>query len=82
MMTPKKSLQEIQLDLQSGDYSMSELVDSYLQYAKKHESLNIYIELYEEEVKKRIDQGRIIFGKTGKAGPIQRIFLKEKMTKK
>jgi aspartyl-tRNA(Asn)/glutamyl-tRNA(Gln) amidotransferase subunit A len=59
MMTPKKSLQEIQLDLQSGDYSMSELVDSYLQYAKKHESLNIYIELYEEEVKKqanRIDQ--------------------------
>ncbi len=59
MMTPKKSLQEIQLDLRSGDYSMSELVDSYLQCAKKYESLNIYIELYEEEVKKqanRIDQ--------------------------
>ena len=35
----------------------------------------------EEEVKKRIDEGRIIFGKTGKAGPIQRIFLEEKLEK-
>lgn len=32
----------------------------------------------EMEVKKRIEDGRIIFGKTGKAGPIQKKFLSER----
>ncbi|MFZ3046330.1 MAG: site-specific DNA-methyltransferase, partial [Desulfatirhabdiaceae bacterium] len=32
----------------------------------------------EEEVKKRIADGRIIFGKSGRARPVQRVFLKNK----
>ncbi len=34
------------------------------------------------EVKKRIEDGRIIFGKTGKAGPIQKKFLNERESKR
>lgn len=52
MITPKKNLLEIQSDLELGDYSVSDLVTSYLELAKEHESLNIYIELYEESAKK------------------------------
>lgn len=33
----------------------------------------------EAEVTKRIAEGRIIFGKSGNAGPVQKIFLKEKL---
>jgi len=36
----------------------------------------------EAEVKNRIADGRIIFGKTGKSGPIQKSFLKDKQTKR
>ncbi|MFT4533080.1 MAG: aspartyl-tRNA(Asn)/glutamyl-tRNA(Gln) amidotransferase subunit A [Saprospiraceae bacterium] len=51
MIIPVKNLREIQSDLQSGKYSMSKLVASYLEQAKQHEALNIYIEIYEAEVK-------------------------------
>jgi len=56
MITPKKNLLEIQSDLTNGAYSMSDLVDSYLETAKQHEALNIYVELYEESVKKEADR--------------------------
>ncbi|MDD5462588.1 MAG: site-specific DNA-methyltransferase [Methylococcales bacterium] len=36
----------------------------------------------EKEVENRIKDGRIIFGKTGKAGPVQKVFLKEKKLRK
>ena len=36
----------------------------------------------EEEVKKRIQDGRIIFGKTGNAAPVQRVFKKDRIGKK
>ena len=36
----------------------------------------------EIEVKKRISEGRIIFGKSGNARPVQRVFLKERQEKR
>ena len=36
----------------------------------------------EEEVQKRISEGRIIFGKTGTAGPVQKVFRKEREIKR
>jgi adenine-specific DNA-methyltransferase len=36
----------------------------------------------EEEVKRRIEDGRIIFGKTGNARPVQRVFLKDRQSKR
>lgn len=36
----------------------------------------------EKEVEKRIKDGRIIFGKTGNAGPVQKVFLKDKVPRK
>ena len=36
----------------------------------------------EKEVEKRIKEGRIIFGKTGKSRPVQRVFLSERENKK
>jgi adenine-specific DNA-methyltransferase len=36
----------------------------------------------EKEVENRIKDGRIIFGKTGNAGPVQKVFLKEKKLRK
>lgn len=34
-----------------------------------------------EEVERRIAEGRIIFGKSGKAAPVQRVFLKDRITR-
>lgn len=59
MIFPKKSLKEIQSDIDSGLYTVSELLAGYINQAKQHESLNIYIELYENAAKfeaERIDQ--------------------------
>ena len=59
MIAPKKNLIEIQSDLKSGNYSMSQLIDAYLELADKHRALNIYIETYDEEAKaeaKRLDE--------------------------
>lgn len=36
----------------------------------------------EKEVQKRISEGRIIFGKTGKTKPVQKVFLKERELKR
>jgi len=36
----------------------------------------------QEEVKRRITDGRIIFGKSGKAAPVQKVFLKDIITRK
>lgn len=36
----------------------------------------------EKEVEKRIKEGRVIFGKTGKSRPVQRVFLSERENKK
>lgn len=58
-MTPKKSLKDIQFDLKSGVYNMSELMTSYLELATEHKALNIYIEVYEDEAlaeAKRLDE--------------------------
>ncbi len=57
MILPKKNLKEIQSDLDSGLYSMSDLLMGYIGQAKQHESLNVYIEIYESEAKE--EAGRI-----------------------
>jgi aspartyl-tRNA(Asn)/glutamyl-tRNA(Gln) amidotransferase subunit A len=56
MILPKKNLKEIQSDLDSGIYSMSDLLIGYLAQAKKQEGLNIYIEIYESEAKKEAER--------------------------
>ena len=56
MIFPKRNLKEIQSDLELGQYSMSDLLAGYLDQAKKHESLNIYIEIYEDEAKVEAEQ--------------------------
>jgi Asp-tRNA(Asn)/Glu-tRNA(Gln) amidotransferase A subunit family amidase len=59
MILLKKNLKEIQSDLGSRLYSMSDLVTSYLEQTKQHNALNIYIEIYEDAAKSeaaRLDQ--------------------------
>ena len=51
MIFPKKLLKDIQSDLGSGQYSMSDLMTLYLEQVNKHEALNIYIEIYEDEAR-------------------------------
>ena len=36
----------------------------------------------EDEVQKRIKEGRIIFGRSGQSGPVQKVFLKEKQLRR
>lgn len=50
MIRPRRSLSLIQADLRSGKYSMVELTRTYLQNISETVELNIYVEVYEDDI--------------------------------
>lgn len=62
------SLADIKRDLSSGALSIPNLIDQYLDRIRETESLNIFLEVFEDEVKTRATevQGKIESGTAGK----------------
>ncbi len=67
-MHSNQSLKEIQIALLASEYSLGDLVRYYLQNIREHASLNVFLEVFEDEALRkaaRIDQ-RIKTGTVGK----------------